>query len=263
MAPLAASAPVTRRFFGQGVWNIVRFNWPFYALALAAGAAGLLLRPWLPAPWRALVGLGLGLAGLLVLASLVVSAYVYDCSGLYKLDWLLRAGLPTTPSTLLTVSAGFDELSPLLHQRLPGTHLLAFDFYDPAQHTEASIRRARAAYPPWPGTRAVGTGELPLPTASVQAVIAFLAAHEVRNAAERAAFFRELGRVAGPGAPIIVVEHLRDAANFMAYTVGFLHFHSRCAWLATFRAAELRVAAERKLTPFLSVFTLYPNAASA
>lgn len=53
-----------------------------FALALAAGAAGLLLRPWLPGPWRALVGLGLGLAGVLVLASLVVSAYVYDCSGL-------------------------------------------------------------------------------------------------------------------------------------------------------------------------------------
>jgi hypothetical protein len=86
MAPLATSAPVTRRFFGQGVWNIVRFNWPFYALALAAGAAGLLLRPWLPAPWRALVGLGLRLAGLLVQASLVVSAYVYD----YLLDLLYK-----------------------------------------------------------------------------------------------------------------------------------------------------------------------------
>lgn len=100
------------------------------------------------------------------------------------MDWLPRAGLPAAPGTLLTVSAGFDELSPLLHQRLPGTQLLAFDFYDSARHTKASIRRARAAYPPWPGTRTVGTGDLPLPTASVEAVGAFLTAREVRDTAE-------------------------------------------------------------------------------
>lgn len=245
---------------GQGTWNIVRFNWPFYVLALGAGLGGWLLRLVLPPALHGWLYLGLALGGLATVGSLAASAYVYDFSGLYGLAWLPRAGLPAAPATLLTLTAGFDELTPLLHQRLPATRLVVLDFYDPALHTEASIGRARAAYPPWPGTLAVATQALPLPTASVAAAVAFLAAHEVRDATERAAFFRELGRVVQPGAPIIVVEHLRDAANFLAYTIGFLHFHSRKAWLATFRAAGLRVAQEQKLTPLLSVFTLYAPA---
>ena len=83
-----------------------------------------------------------------------------------------------------------------------------------------------------------------------------LSAHEVRDPAERAAFFREIQRGMAPGAQIVVVEHLRDAPNFLAYTVGFLRFHSRAAWLATFEAAGLVVESEEKHTPFLSVFTL-------
>ena len=43
------AAPALSRLPGQGVLNVVRFNWPFYAGALLAGTAGLALAAWL---WR-------------------------------------------------------------------------------------------------------------------------------------------------------------------------------------------------------------------
>ncbi len=247
----------------QGLRNIIRFNWHFYALALglamAVGAAAWVL----PAPlsYYGLAGLALILAPALV--SLAVSTYVYDYAGLYELGWLPASVVPAPGTTLLTISAGFDEVTPLLAQQWPPDQLLTVDFYDPARHTEVSIRRARQAYPPVPGTRQVSTRALPLPTHSVDHALAFLAAHKVRDTAERAAFFQEIRRVLKPTGEIIVVEHLRDAANFLAYTIGFFHFHSRRAWLATFQAAKLQVAQELKITPFLTAFILRSHDPSA
>jgi len=240
----------------QGLRNIIRFNWHFYALAfglaLAVGAAAL----GLPAPLSYYGWAGLGLLLTPVLVSLAVSAYVYDGAGLYELGWLPTHVAPASGARLLTISAGFDELTPLLAQAWPADQLLAVDFYDPARHTEVSIKRARRAYPPVPGTLRVSTHALPLPSHSIDYALAFLAAHEVRDAAERAVFFQELARVLKPAGELVVVEHLRDTANFLAYTIGFFHFHSRRAWLATFRAAGLRVAQEVKITPFLTAFIL-------
>ena len=247
----------------QGLWNIVRFNWHFYALALGLVAMLGLAALVAPASLGRYAGLGAALVAAPVVLSLAVSTYVYDFAGLYQLSWLPTRYVPAPGATLLSVSAGFDELSPVLQRRWRPGQLLAVDFYDPTQHTEVSIRRARQAYPLPLGTLRATTRALPLPDHSADTTLAFLAAHEIRDAAERAVFFTELRRVTRPGGPVIVVEHLRDAANFLAYTIGFFHFHSRAAWLATFRAAGLRVAQEIKITPFITAFVLYADAASA
>ena len=240
----------------QGLRNIIRFNWHFYALAFGLALAVGVAAAMLPAPLSYIGCAGLGLIVAPTLISLAVSTYVYDYAGLYELGWLPARITPEPGIKLLTISAGFDEITPLLAQRWPAEQLLAVDFYDPTRHTEVSIKRARQAYPPVPGTKQVSTNALPLATHSADYALAFLAAHEVRDPAERAAFFREIGRVLKPTGEIIVVEHLRDTANFLAYTIGFFHFHSRRAWLATFRAAGLQVAQEIKITPFLTAFIL-------
>ncbi|NML64862.1 class I SAM-dependent methyltransferase [Hymenobacter sp. RP-2-7] len=241
----------------------MRFNWHFYALALGAGAAALAAARWVPRRWRPAYHGALALGAVPVLGSLAATAYVYDKSTLYRLSWLPAGLLPQGPATLLTVQAGFDEISELLHYQYPAAQVLALDFYDPTRHTEVSIRRARAATRPWPGTLAVGTTALPLATGLAGAAVAFLSAHEIRDETERGAFLRELGRVVLPGAPVIVVEHLRDAVNFLAYTIGFLHFHTRASWLRSFQAAGLRLEQELKITPFISAFILRRYAESA
>lgn len=246
----------------QGVWNIVRFNWHFYVLAAALAGAAAGASAAASAPLRGY----LGLAALLVLApvvvSLAVSWYVYDFSGLYTFSWVPALPAPAGGLTVLSINAGFDEASALLQRKFRPRALLAFDFYDPARHREISIKRARKAYPPFPGTQRIGTGALPLPDAAVDVTFAFLAAHEIRDAAERATFFREINRVTKPAGRVIVAEHLRDTANFLAYNIGYLHFHPRAAWLATFRAGGLAVEQELKITPFISVFVLTKHGAT-
>ncbi|MBD2767834.1 class I SAM-dependent methyltransferase [Hymenobacter sp. BT664] len=246
----------------QGLWNVVRFNWHFYLLALVAALGLGLLGVAGPPAARGYASALLGLVLIPVVTSLAVSAYVYDFSDLYRLTWLPTTA-PAHPA-VLTINAGFDEISAALQRKYAPRQLVALDFYNPARHTEASIARARRAYPPFPGTQSVDTrAALPLPDNSVDLAFAFLAAHEIRDPVERVTFFREIRRITKPTGLVIVTEHLRDTANFLAYNVGFFHFHSRRAWLATFQQAGLRVAQQIPITPFITAFILSPHGSAA
>lgn len=242
----------------QGVGNIIRFNWHFFALALlsvvALLSAGFLLSGLL----SALAYLTAAAILISTLLSLSVSAYVYDCSRLYAFDWL--KDVPVHPQAkAVNVHAGFDETSHILQHKFALRDLVVFDFYNPVQHTEISIRRARKAYPPYPGTQAVTTARLPLTDASADAVFIIFAAHEIRKDGERVAFFKEIRRILQPGGRVIVTEHLRDAPNFIAYNIGSFHFLPRSAWLSAFRQSGLAVAQTFKVTPFITTFILVPH----
>ena len=239
----------------QGLWNVIRFNWPFYVLALGFVPGVLVIRYYLYPPFRIGADILLLLAVCSTLISLMVSWYVYDLSGFYKLDWL-KSLQPGNGGIIVNINAGFDETSELLKSRFADTEIIVCDFYDPEKHTEASLKRARAAYPPFPGTLKVATNELPLDREAADKIFAIFSAHEIRDACEREAFFTELNRALSPHGRVIVVEHLRDAANYFAYNVGARHFHSRASWLGTFKASRLEVADEIKLTPFVTAFFL-------
>jgi SAM-dependent methyltransferase len=235
----------------QGVGNIVRFNWHFYALASALAGLLLLAAWWLPATWRGYVAIALLMLVGSTLLSLLVSAYVYDWSNLYRLDWLADTAAPIN---LVSINAGFDETSHLLAAKFNAASLTVLDFYDLARHTEVSIKRARRVYPAYPGTQRVVTSALPVASNSADKVFSMLAAHEIRNEAERTAFFQEVARILKPDGQIIIVEHLRDQANFLAYNIGFFHFHSRSIWLRAFSSAGLSLRQELKITPFVTAF---------
>ena len=72
-------------------------------------------------------------------------------------------------------------------------------------------------------------------------------------------FFKELNRITKNDGQIVVVEHLQDVANFLAYNIGFFHFHTKATWLKTLYAAGLRVQKEIKITPFITTFILQKN----
>lgn len=239
----------------QGVRNIVRFNWHFYAVAGGVLLLGGGLAVYSNAVVRLFAYVLLALVVIPTIVSLAVSYYVYDCSVLYSFTWL-NTTILHCKGVVVNVHAGFDETSALLVQQLTQAKLRVLDFYDPAEHTEVSIRRARAAYPPFPGTEQVQPYALPVPDGLAEQVFVILAAHEIRQPAQRIAFFTELRRIVQAQGQIVVVEHLRDPANFLAYTVGFLHFYSRATWQRTFWAAGLHVEKEQKITPFVSAFTL-------
>ena len=137
------SAPeVIRRPF-QGVLQIVRYNWPYYAFSIAGGVAVIVIANLLPlhSLIRTFAFLGAATDVFFVVSSLLVSWYVYDLSLLYRWDWVPGL-LETRPQTWVNLHAGLDESSEAIRHLFPAAAGNSFDFYD-ASMTENSIERAR------------------------------------------------------------------------------------------------------------------------
>jgi ubiquinone/menaquinone biosynthesis C-methylase UbiE len=245
--------PIRKPF--QGVWNIVRFNWHFYLLSAALALVIYLSGSYLNNPYAVFGNIVCCMLVTVTIVSLFVSFYVYDLSGLYKLNWLNELSINPN-STIVNINAGFDESSLLLRHKFPHTELLVYDFYNPLIHTEISIKRARTAYPPFPNTKLVDPSSLPLQNNCADNVFVILSAHEIRNQEDRDIFFAELKRILKRTGRIIIIEHLRDTPNFLAYNIGFFHFIAKSSWYRTFKNAGLRVRKEIKITPFLTTFIL-------
>lgn len=248
---------VSRKPF-QGVTNIIRFNYPYFLLAVVPILFVIFLNKWLPPFFQHLVMWLSILSFITVLSSLLASFYIYDVSNLYHLNWL-----PDLNKKLVAnISAGFDETSEILKKKYPELIVTECDFYDPKKHTEKSIERARKAYPISPDIIPVSTRKLPFEDNSFDVVLGILAVHEIRNTEERLQFFNELNRVTKQGGQIYITEHLRDLPNFLVYNFGFFHFHSHSEWLKTFTNANLKVTKQVKTTPFITTFILEKNGSS-
>jgi ubiquinone/menaquinone biosynthesis C-methylase UbiE len=96
-------------------------------------------------------------------------------------------------------------------------------------------------------------------SASQDVVFALSAAHEIRDAQQRAAFFQEARRVLKGKGRVVVVEQLRNFVNFSCFGVAAFHFLSRRTWLKSFTSAGLAVRDEFAITPFVRVFVLQPR----
>ena len=247
----------SRRGRFQGVLQILRFNWPMYvaaAVVLGGGAAAVALLP-LPVVVRTAALLAIGAAAFWLLTSLAVSHYVYDLAGIYRGDWLPAAS-PQSPRCYANLHAGFDEFSRILEARFPHSAARVLDFFDARLMTEPSIARARKPVTDAPAAETVDFRSLPLRDAELDAAFLIFAAHELRAPNARVPLLRELRRSLTSDGRVVVVEHLRDLPNLLAFGPGFLHFHSRATWLRDFGAARLAVAKEFPLTPFVRVFVL-------
>lgn len=244
--------PGTMRSRYQGTWNVIKFNWHFYLGSFIAILILACLNLWLPESisWILILFIS-GIVGT-SLVSILATFYIYDVSSLYHFDWVQEL---ESDQVVVNINAGFDETSSIVKKKLGAAQLIVLDFYDKKLHTEVSIERARKAYPPYPNTKKVATKDIPLLDNSVDVIIAFMSAHEIRNSVERIAFLTELKRVLKLKGELIIVEHIRDLPNFLAYNIGFLHFYSRDTWLSNFNTTGWAVS-EEKITPFITKFTL-------
>ncbi len=248
---------MSKRAPWQGMMTILRFNWPFYVAAIMVtvlAAAGIFAMEggW----WK--IGCGLALAGALyfLIISSGVSHWVYDRSDLYRWKWLGRVLGENKIERAIFCHAGFDEASENLREHFPGCAWVVLDHYDETRMSEPSIRRARRLFPPTSQTRAAAFDRWPAHDESADAVLGLLAIHELRSEDERAAWFAEARRCLHPGGRVVIAEHTRDLANFLAFGPGFLHFHSAASWRRSWERANLDMVESFRVTPWIRIFIL-------
>lgn len=239
----------------QGIVNIIRFNWHYYALTFLLLSILVSLHSYFSENIRWILNVGILLITLTTFVSLAVSFYIYDYSNLYNFSWLQQLKI-ADHATALNIHAGFDETSHILKHKLLNINLHVFDFYDPEKHTEVSIARARKAYASFPGTLQIQTNQIPVKRNSADVIFNILSAHEIRNREERISFLGQQAEILNQDGRCIVIEHLRDLPNFLAYTIGFIHFYSRKEWISNFRDSGFVIEKESSLTPFISIFIL-------
>jgi|TARA_B110000259_G_scaffold184602_1_gene231970 ubiquinone/menaquinone biosynthesis C-methylase UbiE len=240
----------------QGILNIIRFNWHLYIIAIVLVVLIIFVKNFTNTTLKMFLQIVGILISITVFASVSISYYVYDLSGFYRFDWIKK---DQRKISIVNINAGFDETSELLKKKFENSNFTALDFYNPYKHTEISIKRARKQYPPHEKTKEIKTSKIDLEGNSIDKVFVILSAHEIRNNEERILFFCELNRILKPKGQIVVIEHLRDLSNFIAYNVGAFHFHSKSTWLNNFNNSNLKLVTEIKSTPFISIFILEKN----
>jgi hypothetical protein len=232
-----------------GVRMVLRYNWPLYLTGVAAtgAAAAVASAPQIPGVVRH-AGLTGAVAGTwLSAASLVATWWAYDHSELYRWTWLERA-LPDPPRDWLVVHAGLDEASPALRERWPQARGATLDVHAGRLPMTASLARARRVTRA--GHRPDGAAEIG-EAGQLDAVVAFLSAHELRRRADRDQLIRELTGPLRPGGRLVIVEHVRDVRNAIAYGPAVTHFLPSGEWRRAIRQGGLEIVHDERLTPFL------------
>jgi ubiquinone/menaquinone biosynthesis C-methylase UbiE len=241
----------------NGVLQILAFNWTLYALAalVILVLLTLSLRFTIPPTLKLVLYPAMALASFWMLSSLLVSHYVYDRSRLYRWDWLAPL-FKTPPGHWANIHAGLDQTTDALERLFPDPARKVLDIYNASSMTEPSIKRARHRANGPPQAEHAEASSLPLRDSECDAVFLIFAAHELRSCDDRQRLFLEVSRSLRTGGQVIVAEHLRDWANFLAYGPGAFHFHSRKEWQASWRITGLEVDREISITPFVSCFSL-------
>lgn len=241
----------------RGMLQIFFYNWPFYIYSTAACVLGSLLVCVLPFPpaFKWFGAVGIGCAAFWIGSSLAASHSIYDTSKLYQFEWIADLFSPA-PQRWANIHAGLDETTLRLRKLFPGSRSRILDIYDPSLMSEPSITRARLLTPSPVPSESVEPAALPFRDWELDTAFLIFAAHEIRDRDARLRFFRELHRAIEPGGKVLIVEHLRDLANFAVFGPGFLHFLPRSEWLRLAAESHFVVFKEFKITPFVRVFVL-------
>jgi SAM-dependent methyltransferase len=237
----------------NGALRIFFYNWPTYVGTWAFALAMLLVALAEPRfKWPAVILDVILFAWSVV--SLLVAHYIYDRSPLLGGNWISSL-LPTSVQSWATIHAGLDaEVE--LDAVMPGRCVARLDVFDQSLMTAPSIKRARAYTTCASAAVSCSPTSLKLQDRTCDAVVVAFTAHEIRNGLARERFFDEIRRCVRPGGRVVLVEHLRDFMNFLAFGPGCLHFLSRGEWLRLAGNANLFVAKEKRITPWVMALSL-------
>lgn len=234
----------------SGALRIFFYNWPTYVGTWAFALTMLLAAPRFK--WPAVI---LGVVALVWSStSLLISHYIYDRSALLSGRWVSPL-LPSCIQRWATIHAGLDaEVE--LDAVMPGHCIARLDIFDQSLMTSASIKRARARTASVNAAVSCSPTSLTLQDSTLDVVVVAFTAHEIRDRLARERFFAEIYRCVRPGGRVVLVEHLRDLMNFLAFGPGFLHFLPRSEWLELADSANFVVVCERRISPWVMALSL-------
>jgi SAM-dependent methyltransferase len=252
----AVDAPVTEP---AGPTDVIGFNVAPLILGPLAGLVAV-VTVVMPLPLAVRVALlvaGLGAIGLTIVA-VVAIWWVFGIGSERRWTWVASAA--GRPKRWLNLTTGFDDSTVTLRRRIAGEGRTV-DVFDPSVEHEAALRRARVRFPtPGPGA-SVAPAALDdvVAAGSADTVFLLMSAHEAHGQ-DRLALIRSAARAVTPGGRLVLVEHLRNAANVAAFGPGAWHFATRAEWLAIAREAGLTLEEETRLTPLVAGFVFRQGA---
>ncbi len=265
----------------EGMLRVVQFNWPLYATAAGVVLVLLVLASCsvFAGGMRVIFSVAAALVLLQTVLSLLASHWVYDRSALR--DWrflleLVPAQLSVNASKLglgsesgsgsqsdvgsslriVNVHSGYDETSGALRQLFDAAQISTIDLFPALGRREPSIVRARRLYPPSVNSICETVSGWPLADSSIDLILIAFAAHEVRDSKQRELLFQQARQVLKPNGRIVLVEHVRDFANFVAFGPGFMHFLPLAEWLRCAAQSNLKIAEQYRITPLVAVLEL-------
>ncbi len=241
----------------DGMLRVVRFNWPLYVTSTLVVFVLLLLavQPIFSSGVQVALFLSSILVLLQTLLSLLASHWVYDRSALRDWRFLLEL-LNEQPLCIVNVHSGYDETSGALRQLFGKADIATVDLFPALGRREPSIVRARKLYPPVANSICETISDWPLTDSSVDFILIAFAAHEVRDSKQRELLFQESRRVLKPSGRIVLVEHVRDFSNFVAFSLGFMHFLPLAEWIRCASSSNLKIAKQYRITPLVAVLEL-------
>lgn len=245
----------------SGATRIFLYNWPTYVGTWASAVVVLLVATRLGGSSAWVIALGAVVAASWSGVSLAVSHWIYDRSPLAGASWV-KTLLPAGAKTWASIDAGLDA-EVALDDVMPGECLARLDVYGGESVHAPSVERARAITPRARVATPSSPTALALADASCDIIAVVFTAHEIRSVATREAFFREIRRALRGGGRLLLVEHVRDLANFCAFGPGFVHFQPRAEWLRLAELTGLRVASETRVTPWVMALALEKTVPSA
>lgn len=231
---------------------------PFVAGPLAGVLSILAALTPLPLVVRLLLLVGGSFAIGMTAAAVLTTWWVFGVTARTRWAWVEHAA--DRPRRWLNLTTGFDDSTPILRQRLSGEGR-TLDVFDTTGGHEPALKRARRRFPPVGASVAPTALDDQVEPASADAVLLLMSAHEAHGH-DRVALFRSAARALTPDGHLVVVEHLRDLANILAFGPGAWHFSTRGEWLAVAEAAGLGLTEESRLSPFVAGLVFKPRPTS-
>jgi hypothetical protein len=231
--------------------DVISFNRAAFVGGPAIGLGAILAAGTIdavPAPVRIAIGLA-GAAAIAMTGSALFATWrVFGRDAPARWAWI--AHVAAGSNRWLNLTTGFDDSTERLRTTVPGAGT-ALDVFDPDRSHDPALRTARAAFPPRGVAVPVGALSTAVELGPVDVVFLLMSAHETHGA-ERIGLLSAARQALAPGGRVVLVEHLRDRANILAFGPGAWHFSRRDDWLRSAAAANLELVDKVRLSPLVA-----------